>query len=891
MRLGVFGSLCLHAWLPLALAAQTSWSSPTTQSTTLVDALSNDTDYTLLLRLLQRAKLIPTLNKLNGSTLFAPTNDAIERRASSDALWQAALDDESDSLRDNRQEKLRQELFYHLLNYSVLALPTDSDPEVHKTLLFPRKAGDPPTHEPPPSPPWMPVPGGTLGGEPQRLRVASHDGGVRVGVNAFGRGGAEIVKGKVEAGNGVLLGIGDVLQVPPDLATVVSQHPSLSYFTKILTPEIASYLNSTSELTLFLPVDSAWEALHPIERLYLESEFATDDLYRILEMHAVVEKGVNWSDNFQPAVNLTTVDGNKLEIVVTPEKTVVSSAELVEPDIYASNGVLHTVSSLLVPPGALRLTPEKYLLALNCTSFVSLLHSVNLTSLINDTDSQYTILAPRDDVIGLFGDDDLPERGSEELKKLLEYHFIPGKWAPAKLRDGMLLETALTELGLDGGHQVLGIEVSDDGKKDGADRTVRFGGAGVIGDTIEVNNTLIYFISRPLVPPVDPLQTALPKLELSSFLAAVFSTSLADALKTIPRTTFLIPHNVAFERLGMLVSAHLLSSSGKSDLEHVIQHHILDSVEYAASLQNGSQRTFPTLEGSDIHLDRSGNGSVIVSASGGWAGMVSELYPQNALTSTGVIHEISDIMIPRSVNLTVGKLVKAAKGSTMTSLVIKAGMDWILNGTAPPEGSPWADVELPPAGWTLLCPTDDSFKQYNLTKLYSDPVRLRAIVAQHLIPTAKSPAPPSLDVFDVLNNNRPLSLQDSATYSTLLSPNSAYGDIVVREMQGDSGSQYVLGIKGARGTNGDADWARVLSWGRSTTGGGTGGVIQIDTLLIPYQPPWWIEYGAPVAVGVLGVGVICLFFWGVNVYWRRDTTEATYEPIGGFGHAVDEEDS
>lgn len=45
-----------------------------------------------------------------------------------------------------------------------------------------------------------------------------------------------------------------------------------------------------------MPVDSAWKTLDPLERLYLESEFATDDLLRILDMHAVVEKDVRWSD-------------------------------------------------------------------------------------------------------------------------------------------------------------------------------------------------------------------------------------------------------------------------------------------------------------------------------------------------------------------------------------------------------------------------------------------------------------------------------------------------------------------------------------------------------------------------------------------------------------------
>lgn len=102
-------------------------------------------------------------------------------------------------------------------------------------------------------------------------------------------------------------------------------------------------------------------------------------------------------------------------------------------------------------------------------------------------------------------------------------------------------------------------------------------------------------------------------------------------------------------------------------------------------------------------------------------------------------------------------------------------------------------------------------------------------------------------------------------------------------MQEKKGDTYMIGINGARGTDGKADWARVLSWGRSTSGGGTGGVIQIDRLLVPYHPPWWIEYGGPALVGIVGIFVIGLFFYGVRILWRRDTTEATYEPVGGFG--------
>ncbi|KAF9010367.1 FAS1 domain-containing protein [Hymenopellis radicata] len=671
----------------------------------------------------------------------------------------------------------------------------------------------------------------------------------------------------------------------PDLplATVVSGIPSLSYFHKVLTPEITQILNATPSLTLFLPVNDAWMALDPLERTYLESSFAADDLGRILNMHAVVQKGVTWSDSFDPAVNLTTIDGQTLEIIVSPKKTMISTADLVEPDIYASNGVLHLVSSLLIPPGALQLTPEKYLLTLNCTSFVSLIHASNLTSLINDTETKYTILAPSDEVLTVFGDGDLPPPGSDELKKLLQYHFIPGRWRPEKLATGMLLETALEEEGLEGGRQVLGIELSD-GKK------VRFGGAGVIGEPIEVNNTLIYFISRPLVPPTDALQTALPFLDLSSFLAAVFSTSLAETLKTTSRTSLLIPHNSAFKRLGLLVSAHLLAASSKSDLEKVLLHHTLDSVQYADALHNSSQHTFSSLEGSDLNLEKAKNGTLFLSASGGWAGMKTALYTKDILTQTGVIHEVSDILIPRTVDLTIGKLVKAAKGSTMATLVSKAGLDWVLNGTAPPEDSRWAQEGFAGTGWTLLCPTDDAFKEFNLTALYENVEWLQEMVGQHLIATPHTSGS-SFMVPDenVLNNNRPLQLDDSPTYSTLRTQDSEYGDIIFR-LHDDGSGKYIVGIKGARGTDGNGDWAQVEAWGRSTTGGGTGGVIQIDAVLMPYHPPWWIEYGAPTVVGIVGSLLIIGFFLGVRWVWRRDVTEATYEPVGGYGRD-DGEDS
>jgi solute carrier family 25 carnitine/acylcarnitine transporter 20/29 len=290
---------------------------PAPASITLVDVLSADPDYTTLLRVVQRARLIPTLNRMVNSTFFAPTNDAIERSRERDSFWLAATSEDEYSVYDNIHERLRDELLYHLINYTISGdqLSKSSNPVEHDTLHFPRQPTEAPGRGPPPFPPWMPIPGGSLGGKPQRIRTQAKGSEYRVGVDALGRGGVKVVKDRQHAANGVVIGIEDVLTVPPNLgqwsvlclvqpinsspASVIAQQDSLSYLKNIMTDQLSQLLNDTSAMTLFLPVNSAWDTLDSMERLYLESEYASDDLHKILAMHAVVQDDVAWSDSFE----------------------------------------------------------------------------------------------------------------------------------------------------------------------------------------------------------------------------------------------------------------------------------------------------------------------------------------------------------------------------------------------------------------------------------------------------------------------------------------------------------------------------------------------------------------------------------------------------------------
>lgn len=132
------------------------------------------------------------------------------------------------------------------------------------------------------------------------------------------------------------------------------------------------------------------------------------------------------------------------------------------------SGVIHVVDHLLLPTNDLNLSVEKYLLALNASRFVGLMHQAGLASYIDraphpgddETPAQepFTVLAPRDDVIdewlapheaknagwGRRGNkDDAPPMGEEDLKELLKYHLVPGQFKPSNLSDGMLIGTEL----------------------------------------------------------------------------------------------------------------------------------------------------------------------------------------------------------------------------------------------------------------------------------------------------------------------------------------------------------------------------------------------------------------------------------------------------------------
>ncbi|KAL9937901.1 hypothetical protein V8E36_003446 [Tilletia maclaganii] len=989
----------------------------------LIDILAHSPQHTVFIRLLQRSRLLPTLNNLmlfgdptRGITILAPTNQAFLNhpdhkqwatlagmRFDSLTLDEVEQDADDIDLNSNSNEILRQRLFYHVLNFTLpytnasqQSLPPN--PVLHPTLHFPSRHLFDPTQPTdltrpgpiphPPAPPFMPGkdPDALLGAQGQMLRVAavnisassSDDGGdaagpatkpaLTFGSDHRGQGGVVALSEDWSSSSGVVISLNGVLDLPPKLEDVIHTHPSLSSLSALFPPKTLHSLSLTPHLTLFAPSSPAFDSnLSKVERSYLFDPRwaqARGDRFKLLGWHSVSQgvdgsskEGVIYGEDLRRQQNSTllTILGGRVEVTFdrAADKLRVGSSEVLEEDIIIENGVIHLVSELLLPYPALGLglTVEKTFLGLNASKFVNLMREAELEDyltapvsplllLANGTSAHvaegedkgaYTFVVPRDDFLSVSAWSNSLPKDKKKLRDVLRYHIAPGALYPQNLSADTLVGTELRDWRLKDGRQRVPVSV---GEEDGVLRRgngdVSFGGVNVISDPVKVGSSLIYLTSAFLTPPSNPIQTAVSSLELSTFVAAVFSAHLDSGLKRAPGITYLVPSNAAFENMGLVMLYLLSGTKGeqlaavshrlhggsrsrshgeaedddgggggvltpRDELRSVIEFHAVDSIVYLQDFPAPprSNRTtgrggesipvawtrYPTLlDGSHVWAGRDANGTIRIRRNsppgvsgelrgGGPPAYVSKshwsgrggggvvalpasgdpllgpddqndaiLKKGDMLTNTGVIHEISRVELPETLDITIGKLMVGAKAGTMIELVRKAGYGWILNGSTPTNTFDDEDDLLDTEGilnskrsrnkrrkkerrrhkrrhdmfrdekqaYILLCPTDAAFSKFNLTKyvVEEDRQALKRLVQLHIVPL-------SADAANKVGGMKegsygglllPLALDDHLALPSLLDKQlggaSSYGSVAFRRVPAAAAATAASAVSG-----------------------------------------------------------------------------------------------
>ncbi|EAW36746.1 fasciclin domain-containing protein [Lyngbya sp. PCC 8106] len=110
---------------------------------------------------------------------------------------------------------------------------------------------------------------------------------------------------------------------------------------------LADTLKNTGDYTVFAPTDEAFAALPPRTLEALLQPENQETLRRILLYHVVL--GAADSSEISSGF-FETAEGSGVNIDVANGMVVVEGAEVIEADLRASNGVVHAIDAVILPP-------------------------------------------------------------------------------------------------------------------------------------------------------------------------------------------------------------------------------------------------------------------------------------------------------------------------------------------------------------------------------------------------------------------------------------------------------------------------------------------------------------------------------------------------------------
>ena len=407
---------------------------------TIVDIAVADGNFTNLVAALEATDLVETLQGEGPFTVFAPTDEAF-----------AALGEETIAALLADPDTLSQILLYHVVAGAVTAADVVNLDSAT-----------------------------TVQGEDVTISV--DNGSIMIN-------DAMVILPDIEAANGIIHVI-DTVILPPSIAAaslpdIVDTAAEAGQFTTLLVAAEAAGLVDTLKgegpFTVFAPTDDAFAALgdETIAALLADPE----TLANILLYHVV--PGEVLAADVAELASAETAAGFPVVIKATDDGVMVNNANVVASDIMASNGVIHVIDAVILPP-----TTDIVDTAIADGRFTTLVAAVEAAGLVDALKGEgpLTVFAPTDDAFAVLGTDTINSllADPETLASILLYHVVDGAVFSG---DVVKLESATTLNGAD-----ITIRVDEDGN-------VFINDAQVIIADIITTNGVIHVIDAVILPP------------------------------------------------------------------------------------------------------------------------------------------------------------------------------------------------------------------------------------------------------------------------------------------------------------------------------------------------------------------------------------------------------
>jgi len=134
-----------------------------------------------------------------------------------------------------------------------------------------------------------------------------------------------------------------------NIVALVQQNPNLSTFLELIrAADMVVPLESPAAYTVFAPTNEAFAALPAGALESLKAPANKLELTRILQAHVLPNRIT--TQEMQENTQMKTAQGEELAVTRNGATIEVGGAEIITPDVQASNGVVHVVDSVLLPP-------------------------------------------------------------------------------------------------------------------------------------------------------------------------------------------------------------------------------------------------------------------------------------------------------------------------------------------------------------------------------------------------------------------------------------------------------------------------------------------------------------------------------------------------------------
>ena len=436
-------------------------------------------------------------------------------------------------------------------------------------------------------------------------------------------------------------------QSGPTIADLAVANPDLSNLVAALDRAgLVATLDGNTEYTVFAPTNAAFDTFLADNGFSNLEAVPVDVLTQVLLNHVVLGESFasSLSTGYISSSSTAGPGGANLSLYIEAASSVSINgvSTVTNPDIDASNGVVHVVDAVIGLPDIVDhavANPSFDLLVTTLTAG----GNTTFTDLLSDDTETYTVFAPVNAAFNSFNN-----TNGNDINNILANHVIAGAAAFSSTLSNSYVNTLGTNADGDFLSAYINTDtgVSINGVADVAvaDVVATNGVIHAVDAVIDIPTVVTFAVADPNF---STLVQALTELTPATDFAGILSrTETGNGDGIDPDFTVFAPVNSAFDALPAIPA--------ESELTPILLHHVVAGANIrSGDLNNpGNTDTPPTLEGDIITITLPGtdNGVNIADVTDGSLNTGIGIIAVDVQAGNGVIHVLDQVLIPNTSN-------------------------------------------------------------------------------------------------------------------------------------------------------------------------------------------------------------------------------------------------